>query len=64
MEYKFDIGFMMAYENGEIEDVETLIAAFQDGINSGKVWQMQGHYGRTARALIDAGYCTPKGEEA
>ena len=34
--------------------------AFQCLIDSGVVWQLQGWYGRTARQLIDSGYCTTR----
>ena len=46
------------YEQGEMTKDE-LISFFQELINSGMAWTLQGHYGRTATALIDAGYCTP-----
>lgn len=45
------------YEMGEMDEDE-IIALFQELIDSGLVWQLQGHYGRTARALIDEGVCT------
>lgn len=51
---------IMAYENGELDECET-IELFQELINSGLVWQLQGSYGRTAKALIDAGHCELKG---
>ena len=38
---------------------EAYVQAFQYLIDTGTVWQLQGSYGRTARGLIDSGYCTP-----
>lgn len=55
-----DIDFIIAYEGGELSEQE-IIEGFQSGINDGSVWKLQGHYGRTAAALIDAGYCTKAG---
>jgi len=51
------LDFIMAYEAGELEE-DQIVAGFQQLIDSGLAWQLQGHYGRTAQALIDAGYCT------
>ncbi len=56
-----NIDTMMAYESGELNDAETL-QLFADLIKSGEVWWMQGHYGRTATALLDGGYITADGE--
>lgn len=53
-----DINFIMDYESGKLNKDE-IIAGFQKGIDSGQVWKLQGSYGRTAHALISAGYCTP-----
>jgi len=36
---------------------ELYIQSFQSLIDSGIVWQLQGFYGRTAHALIEAGLC-------
>ena len=47
---------VIAYEQGELDE-EGIIELFQELINSGLAWEMQGSYGRTAKALIDAGYC-------
>lgn len=47
---------IMAYENGDLDE-ESTITLFQELINSGLAWSLQGHYGRTAKALIEAGYC-------
>lgn len=55
-----DVGKIIDYENGELDEQET-VEFFQGLINSGLAWTLQGSYGRTARALIDAGRCTTAG---
>lgn len=47
---------MIAWEQGDLNDEDT-IALFQEMIDTGLAWQLQGCYGRQAAALIDAGYC-------
>lgn len=47
---------MIAFENGELEERE-IVLLFQELIDSGMVWRLQGFYGRTARFMIDNGYC-------
>jgi len=47
---------IIAFEQGDLE-FEAVIELFQELIDSGLVWQLQGSYGRTARALIDEGWC-------
>ena len=56
---------MMAYEAGNIGDANTpldeqedLIEFFQELVDSGLAWQLQGHYGRAAANLIRLGYVT------
>jgi len=57
---EFDlVGFVMDFEGGEM-DKETLVAGFQNLINTGMAWNLQGFYGRTANSLIEAGLCTAK----
>lgn len=48
------VGQIMAYEQGDLDEEQT-IELFQDLVNSGLAWQLQGSYGRTAKALLDAG---------
>ena len=50
---------IIAYENGELEDAEETIEFFQKIIDSGLVFQLQGHYQRVAIALVKAGLCNP-----
>lgn len=47
---------IMEYESGSM-DVKRTVEFFQELINAGLAWQLQGSYGRAASALIDAGYC-------
>lgn len=51
--------FVMDYEDGLLSDA-AIIEGFQKLLDAGVVWHLQGHYGRTARALIDAGLITEK----
>jgi hypothetical protein len=48
------LDFIMAYEGGELDE-DAIIEGFQALVDSGLAWQLQGHYGRTAAALIEAG---------
>jgi hypothetical protein len=54
-----DVARIVAYEEGELSE-EDIVALFQDLIDDGTVWQLQGSYGRTAVALIGAGLCHEK----
>lgn len=56
---KNNIENIIRYEEGEMSDAE-VVEFFQELINSGLCWSLQGHYGRMAMALIDAGFCQPK----
>lgn len=47
---------IMAYEDGELTH-EEVVGLFQELINSGLAWSLQGHYGRMATALIESGDC-------
>lgn len=53
---------MMAYEAGELR-FDEVVALFQELIDSGDAWKLQGHYGRLATTFIERGYCqAPAGE--
>ena len=51
------VAFVTAYEAGEC-DYADVIEGFQHLIDTGLAWQLQGAYGRTAMALIEAGECS------
>jgi hypothetical protein len=51
-----NIGKIIAYECGELSDDDT-VAMFQELINDGSAWTLQGCYGRMAMRLIEAGLC-------
>jgi len=52
---------IIAYEAGELDEGETL-ELFQDLVDTGLAWQLQGHYGRAAQALIQQGLVSPRCE--
>lgn len=52
-------GFIIEFEDGNCTE-EEVIEGFQHLIDTGLCWQLQGSYGRTASALIQAGHCTSK----
>lgn len=49
---------IIAFENGELDEGE-MLDLFQQLIDNGTVWKLQGFYGRIAQHLIDAGRLTP-----
>jgi len=48
---------IIAYESGLLNEDE-MLALFQKLIATGLAWQLQGHYGRVAMALLEAGLIT------
>lgn len=52
------LGQIIAYEQGDLDE-EGTINLFQHLVDTGLAWQLQGHYGRTAQALIQQGYINP-----
>jgi hypothetical protein len=47
---------ILAFEQGEMTE-EEFVSFFQEMINDGSCWQLQGTYGRHAKNLIESGIC-------
>jgi hypothetical protein len=47
---------IVQYEQDELDGLE-IIKLFQELIDNGMAWKLQGHYGRMATDLIESGYC-------
>ena len=43
----------------EVEQNEQIIEAWQHLVNTGLAWSLQGWFGRTAKAMLDAGVIKP-----
>ena len=50
---------IISYESGTMSD-DDMVSFFQELIDDGSAWALQGHYGRTANALIESGLCHKK----
>lgn len=62
MEKTFDeFDFIMAYEGGECS-IKQIINGFAHLVKNGHAFSLQGHYGRSAVKLIEAGYISKDGE--
>ena len=45
---------IVAYEKGDLTEQQT-IAFFQEMLDTGLIWELQGHYGRAAEWLLELG---------
>jgi hypothetical protein len=56
-----ELDYIISYEAGELSDKNTLIL-FSHLIKTGRAWHLQGHYGRTAEALIQDNFISRQGK--
>ena len=56
------VGSIIAFEEGELGK-DDVVELFQHLIDTGMAWSLQGTYGRTAQALIEAGLCHRAGAQ-
>lgn len=54
-----DIDKVIKYENGEMSEQE-IIDFFQELVDSGMAWELQGSYGRMAMHLVESGLISMK----
>lgn len=59
--WRLNVDDIIDYENGDM-DWDRLVDFFQNLIDTGMAWTLQGSYGRMAQSLIDEGYCERKTE--
>jgi hypothetical protein len=52
---------ILEYESGDLS-FSQVVELFSELIKNGMAWSLQGKYGRTAKALIDAGYLNKEGD--
>lgn len=55
------VDLIIRYESGESSDKETL-ELFSKLVKTGQAWSLQGHYGRTAKAMIESELLSVRGE--
>lgn len=48
------LDMLMAYENGEL-DTDKTVELFQNLVDSGLIFSLQGHYMRVVKDLVEAG---------
>ena len=53
-----NINDILCYESGSMDE-PNIIRFFQEMIDDGTVWGLQGSYGRMAKLLIENGECSP-----
>ena len=51
------VSAIMDLESGNLDDAG-ILALFQDLVNTGMAWSLQGSYGRTATILLERGLIT------
>ena len=54
------VNALVDFESGEMDDGQ-IVALFQELVETGLAWQLQGSYGRLAAELIRAGAVSPPG---
>jgi len=54
------VNAIISFEEGEL-DGDKVVELFQHLVDTGLAWQLQGNYGRTAMALIEAGLISKGG---
>lgn len=58
---KYDVvNAIIKYETDEMETLEEILELFQHLVDTGMAWSLQGHYGRSASALIESGHINAK----
>lgn len=62
MSKNFDVvAFVTDYETNELDEAE-IREGFQNLVDSGEAWRLQGMYGRAAAAMLAAGVLHQPGE--